>query len=54
MRGGLLHARDAHMADELQAAAKAHGSVVGVVGIAHMDGIERRFPNATVVHLDEA
>lgn len=50
----LLHARDAHMADELQAAAKAHGSVVGVVGIAHMDGIERRFPNATVVHLDGA
>ncbi|KAH8065413.1 intracellular chloride channel [Aureococcus anophagefferens] len=37
-----------------QAAAKAHGSVVGVVGIAHMDGIERRFPNATVVHLDGA
>ena len=47
----LLHERDEHMSRELSSAAASYGTVVGVVGIAHMDGIERRFPNATVLHL---
>lgn len=46
----LLHDRDDHMADELRRAA-TQGTVVGVVGIAHMEGIERRFPTSTILQL---
>lgn len=46
----LLHDRDDFMAAGLAKLAK-RGTTIGVVGIAHVDGIERRFPDATILHM---
>eukprot|EP00457_Paulinella_chromatophora_P004448 gb/GEZN01004460.1/.p1 GENE.gb/GEZN01004460.1/~~gb/GEZN01004460.1/.p1 ORF type:complete len:471 (+),score=95.90 gb/GEZN01004460.1/:124-1536(+) len=41
---GLLHDRDDYMASELERTAKeGHKSIVAVVGLAHMDGIEKNW-----------
>jgi len=47
----LLHRRDARLHAEIAKAALRDGVVVGVVGMAHLPGIERRFDGATTLEL---